>query len=78
VEAYRVYLNLLWLAGEVGSGAGDVAGGADYAPTETSRQVLAQIEKELEAARVAFEALMRDEIPAFNKLMAGQLAPIVF
>ena len=31
-QAYRVYMNLIWLNGEVGPGAGDVAGGADFAP----------------------------------------------
>ena len=30
-QAYRVYMNLIWLNGEVGPGAGDVAGGADFA-----------------------------------------------
>src|SRR5439155_11323724 len=29
-QAYRVYMNLIWLNGEVGPGAGDVAGGADF------------------------------------------------
>ena len=40
VETYKVYLNLLWLSGEVGSGAGDVQGGADNRPTDASVQVL--------------------------------------
>ena len=35
-QAYRVYMNLIWLNGEVGPGAGDVAGGADFPPTDTS------------------------------------------
>ena len=30
VEPYKVYMNLIWLNGVVGNGAGDVAGGADY------------------------------------------------
>ena len=38
VEAYKVYMNLVWLAGVVGTGAGDVAGGADYRPTDASLQ----------------------------------------
>ena len=29
-QAYRVYMNLIWLNGEVGPGAGDVSGGADF------------------------------------------------
>src|SRR5581483_563471 len=47
VEPYKVYLNLIWLNGEVGTGAGDVAGGANYAPTQTSIAVLESIEKDL-------------------------------
>ena len=35
VEPYKVYLNLIWLNAEVGTGGGDVAGGADFAPTDT-------------------------------------------
>ena len=30
VEPYKIYMNLIWLNGVVGNGAGDVAGGADY------------------------------------------------
>jgi len=38
VEAYKVYMNLIWLNGAVGTGAGDEAGGADYRrPTRRSR-----------------------------------------
>ncbi|HEX6559312.1 MAG TPA: hypothetical protein VF021_07610, partial [Longimicrobiales bacterium] len=32
VEAYKLYMNLVWLYGEVGPGAGDVAGGMDSKP----------------------------------------------
>jgi photosystem II stability/assembly factor-like uncharacterized protein len=67
VETYKVYLNLLWLSGEVGSGAGDVQGGADHRPTDASMQVLSMIEKDLTAAEAAYTALMDVDIPAFNK-----------
>src|SRR5215472_6239595 len=33
IEQDQVYVNLLWLNAEVGTGGGDVAGGADFAPT---------------------------------------------
>src|SRR6185437_2411850 len=32
-EQYKVYMNLIWFNGEIGTGAGDVAGGADHRPT---------------------------------------------
>ena len=40
VEAYKVYMNLIWHYGMIGTGAGDVAGGADYRPTVASMKVL--------------------------------------
>jgi hypothetical protein len=70
VEAYKVYLNLLWLGGEVGTGAGDVQGGADYRPTDASVQVLETIEKDLAAAGRDYDTLMEKDVPAFNKANA--------
>ncbi|MGE5360096.1 MAG: hypothetical protein ACM3NQ_13855 [Bacteroidales bacterium] len=67
VEAYKVYSNLLWLSGVVGTGAGDVQGGADYRPTDSSVQVLAMIEKDLATAEADYRALMEKIVPAFNK-----------
>jgi hypothetical protein len=72
VEAYKVYLNLIWLSGVVGTGAGDVAGGADNRPTDASLLVLDTIQKDLAAAKVAFANLMDKELPAFNRALAGR------
>ncbi len=77
VEPYKVYMNLIWLSGEVGSGAGDVAGGADYPPTDASVAVLRQIEGDLAAAKTAFATLVDKDVPAFNKAVKGKLPPIV-
>ncbi len=76
VEPYKVYMNLVWLYGEIGNGAGDEAGGADYAPTTQSLEVLAQIEKDLAAARVAYDAVLSNDVAAFNKAAEGHVAPI--
>jgi hypothetical protein len=76
VEAYKVYMNLVWLSGEVGNGAGDVAGGAEYRPTDASLAVLAEIERDLAAAKAAFTKLMEVDVPAFNKTNAGKIATI--
>jgi hypothetical protein len=54
VSAYKVYLNLIWLNAEIGSGGGDVAGGADFAPTDTDMTLLAMYEKALGAAAVNY------------------------
>jgi photosystem II stability/assembly factor-like uncharacterized protein len=72
VQAYKVYMNLIWLNGEVGPGAGDVAGGADFRPTDTSVAVLETIEKDLNAARVEYQNLIEKEVPAFNRVLAGR------
>jgi photosystem II stability/assembly factor-like uncharacterized protein len=70
-QAYHVYMNLLWLNGEVGPGAGDVAGGFNFGPTETSVAVLETIEKDLADARVAYRAVMDNDVPAYWKARVG-------
>jgi hypothetical protein len=70
VEAYKLYLNFIWLNGEVGTGAGDVAGGADFRPTEASLGVLEMLETELAKAQADYRNLMEKEVPAFNRLVA--------
>jgi hypothetical protein len=70
IAAYKVYFNLMWLAGEVGGGAGDVAGGADYGPTDTSVALLDMLEKQLSAAEADYRQVMQNELPAFNRTLA--------
>jgi photosystem II stability/assembly factor-like uncharacterized protein len=76
VEAYKVYLNLIWHYGVIGTGAGDVQGGADYRPTAASMKVLEEIEAALAKAKSDYDALIQKELPAFNKSMAGKVPPI--
>ena len=59
VQAYKVYSNLIWLNGAVGTGAGDEAGGADYRPTDTQVAVLESIEKDLAVARAEYQAMLK-------------------
>jgi photosystem II stability/assembly factor-like uncharacterized protein len=75
-QAYRVYMNLIWLNGEVGPGAGDVAGGADFPPTDTSVAVLETVEKDLTSIRNDYKRLMDQEVPAFNRAIAGSMSPL--
>ena len=77
VEAYKVYLNLIWLSGVVGTGAGDVQGGADHRPTDASLAVLDMLEKELATAKIAFANLMDKEVPAFNRALGGKGLPVI-
>lgn len=71
IAAYKVYFNLLWLNGEVGPGAGDVAGGDNYGPTDTAREILDMIEKDLGTATAEYRNLMDKEVPAFNRSLGG-------
>jgi hypothetical protein len=75
-QAYRVYMNLIWLNGEVGPGAGDVSGGADFPPTDTSVGVLETIEKDLNAAKSDYKTLMERDVPAFNRAIGGAITPL--
>jgi len=72
VEAYKVYMNLVWLNGVIGTGAGDVAGGAEFRPTESAMQVLDMLEKDLATAQAAFSVVIEKDVPAFNKANAGR------
>ena len=62
VQAYKVYSNLIWLNGAVGTGAGDEAGGADYRPTDTQVAVLETIEKDLASARGEYQAVVKTDL----------------
>ncbi len=77
VEADKVYLNLIWLNAEVGPGGGDVAGGADFAPTDTALDLLKTIETELTGAVADYQKLIEKDLPAFNHaLTENNLAAI--
>jgi len=77
ISAYKIYFNLLWLNGEVGTGAGDVAGGADFGPTDTAKSLTDMIEKDLTAVKAEYRTLMDKDVPAFNRtLVAGGVTPI--
>jgi hypothetical protein len=71
VESGRVYTHLLWLSGEINSGAGDVAGGAEYRPTAQAVATLGQIERELSAARSRYGQMMRAEGAEFGGAARG-------
>jgi hypothetical protein len=73
-----VYFNLLWLNGEVGAGAGDVAGGVDFGPTDAERQELHEIEGQLAEATTEYDALLKGPLPKFNQaLLKEGMTPVV-
>jgi len=75
--AYKLYLNMLWLNGEIGTGAGDVAGGADWAPTETELGLVFNLEGQLKKAQADYRTLMDRDVPAYNQQITGSgLSPL--
>jgi photosystem II stability/assembly factor-like uncharacterized protein len=66
VNAYKIYLNLIWLNAEIGTGGGDVAGAADFPPTDTDMSLLQTYEQALTSATENYHELMDKELPAFN------------
>jgi photosystem II stability/assembly factor-like uncharacterized protein len=77
VEGYKVYMQYIWLSGEVALGAGDVQGGAEYRPTDAAMEWLETIESELAVGAEAFRAVIQESVPAFNRAWAGRLPEIV-
>ncbi len=69
VEPYGAYLNLLWLNAEVGTGGGDVAGSADFAPTETQLGLLKTYEAEIADAGAAYRRLLEEDLPSLNRTL---------
>jgi photosystem II stability/assembly factor-like uncharacterized protein len=77
VTQYKLYLQLIWLNGEIGTGAGDVAGTGDYGPTETSLGLVFGLEKELEKVKAEFKNLIDKDVAAYNGSIGGTgLSPL--
>jgi len=71
VSGYKLYLNFIWLNGEIGTGAGDVAGSGDYGPTETSIGLVLDLERQLQAVQTEYKKLMEKDVPAYNASLNG-------
>jgi photosystem II stability/assembly factor-like uncharacterized protein len=69
--AYKLYQNFIWLNGEIGTGAGDVAGTGDWGPTETGVGLVLDLERQLEAVRMEYKGVMDKDVPAYNQSIAG-------
>ncbi|MBV8973552.1 MAG: hypothetical protein JOY74_00400, partial [Sinobacteraceae bacterium] len=78
IEADGVYLDLVWLNAEVGTGGGDVAGGADFPPTETQLETLKALESEMVSVDGQVREILQTDLPAFNQaLMHANLTPLL-
>ena len=76
-EQYQLYMNLIWLNGEIGTGAGDVAGTGDYGPTETDTALVLDLERQLAAVKTQYTGIMDKDVPAYNQTVSpGGVAPL--
>ena len=77
VEPDGTYLDLIWLNAEVGTGGGDVAGGADFAPTEAQLNSLTTLEAEMASVDSELKEILERDLPALNQaLERASLVPV--
>ena len=75
---YGLYLHLIWLNAEMGTGGGDVYGDPGYPPTDASVQVLHELEGKLDKAKAQYQQLMATTLPQFNRsLVDSNHMPVV-
>ena len=78
IEPYGAYLDLIWLNAEVGTGGGDVAGSADFAPTKTQLDLLRTYESEAADIDLGYQKILQNDFPPFSQLLQrANLAPLV-
>jgi hypothetical protein len=78
VEADGVYLDLIWLNAEVGTGGGDVAGAAEFAPTEAQLESLTTLEGEMAGVDADLKEMLQRDLPTFNQtLQHANLTPLL-
>jgi hypothetical protein len=61
-----LYLKLIWLNAEVGTGGGDVSGNSDYPPTRPEMEVFGMLHKQLADVKASVEKLNSEGIAAYN------------
>jgi photosystem II stability/assembly factor-like uncharacterized protein len=75
VEKYKLYMNLVWLAAEIGGSGGDVMGGYAYRPTAAAVSNYNDQMQLKQTAETDFQKLMQ-EVEAFNRAHQGRLPAI--
>ena len=75
---YSLYLDLIWLNGELGTGAGDVYGDPGYPATDATIQVLHLLDQRLSAAKVQYQTLMQQDLRQFDQMLVhDNILPLV-
>ncbi len=68
----QLYLKLVWLQAEAGTGGGDVSGNADFMPTQAETEVYQLFSGQLAEVRRDFTELYGKTVPAFNEAMRSR------
>ncbi len=76
-SAMQVYEKLLFLEGQVGSGAGDVAGNPDYPPTAGEVEVHRILTQRLDAILADLHAVLARDVPEFNKAAGVRVGVVI-
>jgi len=75
ITADRLYLNLLWLGAEIGTGGGDVQGTGDWGATETDTSMVLELERQIQGVQTQYKSLMDKDVPAFNQQISSSGVP---
>lgn len=63
---------------EVGTGGGDIAGSADFAPTETQLELLRTYESQTANVASDYQRILQNDFPPFSQMLQrASLAPLV-
>jgi len=54
-----------------------MAGGADFAPTDTQMDTLQSIEAEMASANKEFQKVLKEDLPAFNRVLGDHNIALV-
>ncbi|MGE0456016.1 MAG: WD40/YVTN/BNR-like repeat-containing protein [Vicinamibacteria bacterium] len=68
----QLYLKLLWLAAEAGTGGGDVIGSSDHAPTRAQLEVHVLLKQRLAAVEAEYRRVVAEDVAAFNARLQAQ------
>lgn len=75
-KSYRapmmLFSKLLWFAGEIGTGAGDIRNSTDFAPTDQQYEVHELLKERFKEVQAEFNDLINREIPSFNNMLRGK------
>jgi hypothetical protein len=55
--------------------SGDVSNSVDFAPNKQQREVYAVLKDRLAVQKARFDEIMKTDLPAFNKRLAGKNIP---